>query len=184
MGAKWFGRVGRLAIVASAVACNGILGIQDLSPGAPSPTTPQPFDGGASFGKCTGHTYLAETGSACSCGGAGYFALCDMGTYSQCSCDVPPGYTPGTVVVPRDGGTGGDATGIEDFTEFDATGFQDFNEFDATGFQDSTDFDATGVEDSFFTEDATGVEDAFLEDAADLDVIPPPPPPPPIDAGR
>ncbi len=157
MGVKWFGGAARLAIVASAVACNAILGIQDLPAGS-TPTTPKPFDGGASLGSCSGKVYTFQTGSLCGCT-VGYFALCNKGTFSQCSCAPPSGYVPDTGM---DGGIleGG---GFEDAFEDIDSGFQDFNSLDDVTFDDGG-FDDGAFESGFEDFDGGGFDDALVDD--------------------
>jgi hypothetical protein len=179
MGAKWFGGIARFAIVASAVACNSILGIQDLP--ADSSNAPQPFDGGSSLRSCKGKVYMTESGDSCGCTGGTFYALCNANTYSQCSCTVPAGYKMGSNVPDDAGKSPGDDGGFEDatgFEDFDA-GFDDVVSFedDASFFEDDAGFfDGGGFEDDAGFFDAGGFEDATgIFDAS-------PPPPPPLDA--
>jgi hypothetical protein len=54
------------------------------------------FSGGADFGSCSGDEYvLLDDPSDCpdSCSGSSAYALCDGTSYSQCSCDIPTGWT-------------------------------------------------------------------------------------------
>lgn len=156
MGAKWFGGVTLVAIVASAVACNAILGVQDLPPGSGSiKNTPDggtvikgtvpfvPVNGWAED-SCSGTEYIAVEVSEClniTCDTA--YALCVDGVYAECACDIPAGWTevgysgPGSLVSGSDeGGFFEAGFGDEGFTTFEGGDF-DAGFFDAGFFDDA-----------------------------------------------
>lgn len=152
MGARWFGGVSLVAMIASAVACNAILGVQDLPPGSGSTAkTPEPLDGDVPTGNCEGHVYLVEEGDACGCTNV-YYVLCDeaTSTFQQCSCALPAGYVPYVPSSGFEGGLPGDEAGFEG-------GFPDEAGFEA-GF-----FEAGFADGDVFGDDADGLDAGTLD---------------------
>jgi hypothetical protein len=60
---------------------------------APAPTGP----GEIPPSSCCGNVYIAVS-TRCDCGDGEAYALCFEGIFSQCSCSVPPDYTPYSVI--------------------------------------------------------------------------------------
>jgi hypothetical protein len=137
MGTNWFLGVTLVAMIASAVACNAILGIQDLPPGSGSTSkTPEPLDGDVPVGGCQGLVYKVETGDACGCTNR-YYVLCDdtTSTFQQCSCAVPVGYVPYVPLSGFEGGFPGDEAGFEGGLPDDEAGFEAGFPDDEAGFE-------------------------------------------------
>lgn len=158
MGAKWFGGVTLVAMIASAVACNAILGIQDLPAGSGSSTkTTEPLDGDVPTGSCNGHVYIVEEGDACGCTNV-YYALCDeaTSTFQNCSCALPAGYLPYVPGSDFEAGFPGFEAGFEG-------GFPEEAGFEAGFPEDEGGFPEAGFPDVAFGDDADGLDAGSLD---------------------
>ncbi len=80
--------------------------------GPPPSATAVPFDGGSlSLGPCRGQVVALIPATACPahCPGSLAYAVCKDGAYTECACDIPPGYT----LVPLSDGEPPDAAGAD-----------------------------------------------------------------------